>query len=417
MSSRCASRRPTDGLARAHHADEHERSAARAPPPRRPPASPDPRPGASSARSITASLSGTRGHRFHRPSCRNDRASCQSSGNVVVVFPFFAASLLTATGDAKPVSSRVCPVYMPSLFRFLSVVGHHRRAHLRRHVHARRSGSIRSRARSPSRFRPTSSRSNAEHAADGPPRATICTLPGPSSILDMLAAERGAGKNTLSPTRATLPISRPIYDEAPAHRSPMPRPTTCAAICGTWRSANFAAASVARRLSAIRQLYRFLYAEGRRADDPAAIIEGPKRGRTLPKVLSIEEVDRLLASARDGRQARAAAPERLRASAAQLPDRAALRHRAARLRTGGAAGVRRRAQRAHAGGARQGRQGAPGAAQRGGEDRDDRVSRAAADAERGQASQAKAKQAKSKWLFPSFQRERATSPASTSRAN
>src|SRR5712671_2173860 len=60
----------------------------------------------------------------------------------------------------------------------------------------------------------------------------------------------------------------------------------------------FAASSVARRLSAIRQLYRFLYAEGRRADDPSAVIEGPKRGRALPKVLSIAEVDRLLAQAR-----------------------------------------------------------------------------------------------------------------------
>jgi integrase/recombinase XerD len=45
-------------------------------------------------------------------------------------------------------------------------------------------------------------------------------------------------------------------------------------------------------------LYRFLYGEGYRADDPSIVIEGPKRGRTLPKVLSIAEVDRLLAQAR-----------------------------------------------------------------------------------------------------------------------
>jgi integrase/recombinase XerD len=48
----------------------------------------------------------------------------------------------------------------------------------------------------------------------------------------------------------------------------------------------------------MRQLYRFLYAEGHRSDDPAAILEGPKRSRPLPKVLSIEEVDRLLATSR-----------------------------------------------------------------------------------------------------------------------
>src|SRR5207237_3946725 len=79
-------------------------------------------------------------------------------------------------------------------------------------------------------------------------------------------------------------------------------------------AAGFAATSVARRLSAIRQLYRFLYAEGRRADDPAAIIEGPRRGRTIPKVISIDAVDRLLAAARGGLAAGAALPERLRAA-------------------------------------------------------------------------------------------------------
>jgi integrase/recombinase XerD len=56
---------------------------------------------------------------------------------------------------------------------------------------------------------------------------------------------------------------------------------------------------MARRLSAIRQLYRFLYAEQHRTDDPAAVLEGPRRAGTLPKILSIDQVDRLLAAARD----------------------------------------------------------------------------------------------------------------------
>jgi integrase/recombinase XerD len=54
---------------------------------------------------------------------------------------------------------------------------------------------------------------------------------------------------------------------------------------------------VARRLSALRQLYRFLYAEGHATADPAAVLEGPRRGRTLPKVLSMQDVDRLLSCA------------------------------------------------------------------------------------------------------------------------
>jgi integrase/recombinase XerD len=48
----------------------------------------------------------------------------------------------------------------------------------------------------------------------------------------------------------------------------------------------------------MRQLYRCLYAEGKRGDDPAAVLEGPKRARSLPKVLSIADVDALLKTAR-----------------------------------------------------------------------------------------------------------------------
>jgi integrase/recombinase XerD len=50
----------------------------------------------------------------------------------------------------------------------------------------------------------------------------------------------------------------------------------------------------------MRQLHKFLYAEGFRGDDPTSILDGPRRGRTLPKVLSVEEVDRLLATAHEG---------------------------------------------------------------------------------------------------------------------
>src|SRR5262249_34851658 len=75
------------------------------------------------------------------------------------------------------------------------------------------------------------------------------------------------------------------------------------------------ASSLARRLSAVRQLYKFLYAEGKRADDPAAVLEGPKRERTIPKVLSIAEVDKLLKHARaDSENAELPASQRLRAA-------------------------------------------------------------------------------------------------------
>ena len=94
-----------------------------------------------------------------------------------------------------------------------------------------------------------------------------------------------------------------------------PATRTFAAISAGLSGRDFSAASVARRLSAIRQLYRFLYAEGNRKDDPAAAIEGPKRGRPLPKVLSISHVDQLLTVARKGiEDAERPITERLRAA-------------------------------------------------------------------------------------------------------
>jgi integrase/recombinase XerD len=71
---------------------------------------------------------------------------------------------------------------------------------------------------------------------------------------------------------------------------------------------------VARRLSAMRHLFRFLLNERVRSDDPAAILSGPKRGRSLPKVLSIADVDRLLTRAKTLIDApKTSAPQRLRA--------------------------------------------------------------------------------------------------------
>jgi integrase/recombinase XerD len=132
-------------------------------------------------------------------------------------------------------------------------------------------------------------------------------------FLDMIAAERGAGENTLAAYR------RDLADFA--EYLVTKRRTVASAATDDVRGylqslskRSFAAASVARRLSAIRQLYRFLYAEGQRTDDPAAIIEGPKRGRALPKVLGVKDVDRLLGTARKAIGAGRTGAERLRAA-------------------------------------------------------------------------------------------------------
>ena len=129
----------------------------------------------------------------------------------------------------------------------------------------------------------------------------------------MLAAERGAGANTLAAYARDLnDLSAFLKGNGAAIATA--QTGDLRAYLGRLAERGYKSASVARRLSAIRQLYRFLYAEGRRRDDPAAALEGPKRGRALPKVLSVAEVDRLLAAARAGAARRPNTPmERVRA--------------------------------------------------------------------------------------------------------
>jgi integrase/recombinase XerD len=133
-------------------------------------------------------------------------------------------------------------------------------------------------------------------------------------FLDMIAAERGGAKNTLAAYARDLADFSAELGQA-GRTIAGASTDDLRGYLGSLARRRFAASSVARRLSAIRQLYRFLYAEGHRADDPSAVIEGPKRNRALPKVLSIAEVDRLLAQARaDMGQADQGAPKRLRAA-------------------------------------------------------------------------------------------------------
>jgi integrase/recombinase XerD len=115
-------------------------------------------------------------------------------------------------------------------------------------------------------------------------------------FLDMLAAERGAGANTLGAYRNDL---EDLSAHMRASRHTMADATTdnLRDFIASLSERGFKASSLARRLSAVRQFYRFLYAEGRRSDDPAAVLEGPKRGRPLPKVLSIADVETLLKEA------------------------------------------------------------------------------------------------------------------------
>ena len=123
------------------------------------------------------------------------------------------------------------------------------------------------------------------------------------AFLEMMAAERGAALNTLEAYRRDLSD----FGEFAARRGGLKATDTEAirAYLARLDDAGFAPRTAARRLSALKQFFRFMYADGMRADDPAASLEGPKRGRTLPKVLSVSEVDQLMQAA----QARMAAAE------------------------------------------------------------------------------------------------------------
>jgi integrase/recombinase XerD len=111
--------------------------------------------------------------------------------------------------------------------------------------------------------------------------------------LDMLAAERGAGTNTLAAYGRDL-ADFAAYLAGAGSSIAAAATGDLRAYLSSLKRRGMTAATLARRLSAIRQLYRFLYAEGHRKDDPAAVLEGPKRVRALPKTLTLAEVDRLL---------------------------------------------------------------------------------------------------------------------------
>jgi integrase/recombinase XerD len=118
------------------------------------------------------------------------------------------------------------------------------------------------------------------------------------AFLEMLSAERGASLNTLHAYRRDL-------DDFRAHTGSLA--AAGAAEVRTYLSElagrGFAPTSQARRLSALRQFFRFLVAEGVRTDDPTGVVDRPKSGRPLPRVLSIADVDCLLAAAHSEAQA------------------------------------------------------------------------------------------------------------------
>jgi integrase/recombinase XerD len=113
----------------------------------------------------------------------------------------------------------------------------------------------------------------------------------------MLRAERNAALNTIEAYRRDLAdltafLARRGTDLVEADAAAI------RAYLAKLHRAGMAPRTAARRLSAIRQFYRFLVGEGIRADDPVAVIDSPRQGRPLPKLIDETEVGRLLDAAR-----------------------------------------------------------------------------------------------------------------------
>ncbi|WP_040615308.1 tyrosine recombinase [Oceanicola granulosus] len=117
------------------------------------------------------------------------------------------------------------------------------------------------------------------------------------AFLEAQAAELDAATNTQLAYARDLKDFAAWLERRPAHFADAAQSHVEAYLIDC-EAIGLARATRARRLSAIKQLYRFAFEEGWRADNPAIRIAGPGREKRLPKTLSVEEVDRLLAAAR-----------------------------------------------------------------------------------------------------------------------
>ena len=117
------------------------------------------------------------------------------------------------------------------------------------------------------------------------------------AFLEMLAAERGAARLTIAAYRHDLEDLAGFLATRRTTLEAADEPSSHAYLTGP-PTAQLAPRSLARRLSALRQFYKFLILDGVRGDDPTANLDTPRLGRPLPKLLSEHEIEALLAAAR-----------------------------------------------------------------------------------------------------------------------
>ncbi len=119
------------------------------------------------------------------------------------------------------------------------------------------------------------------------------------AFLDMMSAERGASANTLSAYRRDLLDFANFVSRKGASLKGAAKDHVRGHI-EELSALALKPSSQARKLSALRRFYGFLYSENYRRDDPTASLSAPKLTRPLPKILSAEEAERLVEAARAG---------------------------------------------------------------------------------------------------------------------
>jgi integrase/recombinase XerD len=122
------------------------------------------------------------------------------------------------------------------------------------------------------------------------------------AFLEMMAAERGAARNTLAAYRADLE-DLGAFLATHGERLSAARPESLRAYLASLAGQGLAARTQARRLASIRQFHKFLLREGVRADDPARLLTSPKAQAPLPKNLTEAEVEQLLQAAAEAASA------------------------------------------------------------------------------------------------------------------
>lgn len=114
------------------------------------------------------------------------------------------------------------------------------------------------------------------------------------AFLEMMQAERGASQNTIAAYQRDLEGWQQALGKTELVSAKTPQ---LEKVLAKWAKIGLAPSTAARKLSAAKSFYKFLQLDDLRKDNPAQNLRGPKQGRPLPKILSVEDVDRLFEAA------------------------------------------------------------------------------------------------------------------------